>query len=372
MGSNRTGVGEYTYKLLDAVFAIDKSNQYFLFYNSDKDVSKNIPKWHQENVHYVYTRWPNKLLNLLLFLKLVQLDKLVYKKYSSILNLKSKINIWFSPNLNFTNLSKSIKHIQTIHDLSFEFLPECFTKKQLLWHKMLWPKKQCQKADIIIVPSENTKRDVVERFKIEDFLPAGEAGRFKILSPGVFTKISGETNKKQKYILFLGTLEPRKNVEVIIKAFARSELRTVGYELLIAGDTGWKSDKVLELINQTSGVKYLGFVDEKEKINLFQNASLFVFPSLYEGFGIPVLEAMANGVPVVVSNRSSLPEVVQNAGILVNPNNVEELANAIKLVLHSDNLRNIMIKKGQEVAKQFDWQKSAEIFLSILEYENRN
>src|SRR5690606_22951158 len=118
------------------LFGKSKENNYFLFYNSFKDVSKLLPKWEYKNVHFVATSFPNKILNLLLLFKLLKLDKLVKKKVGERLD---NIHYWFSPNLNFTNLSKEIKHILTIHDLSFEFLPHCFSKKMLLWHKLLNP-----------------------------------------------------------------------------------------------------------------------------------------------------------------------------------------------------------------------------------------
>ena len=359
MSSVRTGVGEYTCQLLDAVFKIDKTNQYFLFYNSSKDVSQYIPKWEQENVRYVATRWPNKLLNLLLFLKVLKLENLVIENCLKIKNLKLKINIWFSPNLNFTSLSKKTKLILTVHDLSFEFLPECFTLKQRLWHWFLRPKKQCHRADLILAPSENTADDIVSEYSVD---------RTKVRVVGHGHKLQITNYKlqiKDKYILYLGTLEPRKNVGVLIEAYKKlTNFKT--YKLTIAGDRGWKSDKIMRLIKNTAGVEYVGYVDAAKKAELYQNASLFVFPSLYEGFGLPVLEAMSAGAPVITSNRSSLPEVGGDAVYYVNPNNISELAEAMKTVLGDEKLRQAMIQKGLEQAKKFDWDKSAQMLLSLF------
>jgi len=411
MDEKRTGVGEYTFGLLDAVFKYtdsltaqagtdfkkdytDNKDQFFLFYNSNKNIQDNLPKWDYENVHYIGLNWPNKLLNLLLWLKLIRLDKLLLshleRNDERKRGMKSKdlmvrqekqwdpstplrfaqddvIDVWFSPNLNFTNLSKHVKHIQTIHDLSFEFFPECFTWKRRLWHWFLNPKKQCKRADIILTPSENTKRDVVERFKIEDL-------RLKILRPGLSIDRGYKTEDirqryglPEKYILFLGTLEPRKNVESIIKAYKMNyELGIRNYDLVIVGSSGWKNIELLKTIKETPGVKYIGYVDDEDKMELYKNASLFVFPSLYEGFGLPVLEAMACGVPVITSNRSSLTEVGQDAVYYVNPNNVSELASAIDLILKNSELKTRMTTGGLEVAKDFDWQKSAQEFLSVI------
>jgi glycosyltransferase involved in cell wall biosynthesis len=173
-----------------------------------------------------------------------------------------------------------------------------------------------------------------------------------------------------KYILYLGTLEPRKNVETLILAYKKIyDLGFKIYDLIIVGDRGWKSKSLIHLINSTPGVKYIGYVDEAKKSELYQNASLFVFPSLYEGFGLPVLEAMAHGVPVIASNRPSLPEVAGEAGYYINPCNIDELAQAMKRVLTNEELRQNMIQKGVDRARTFSWTKSAEEFVQILTSE---
>src|SRR3990167_10982597 len=159
--SSRTGVGEYTYELLHALFDIDSENQYFLFYNGFKDVSACIPKWNQKNVHGVCTRWPNKLFHASLqFLRWPKMDRIIEQKAGGTLDY------FFSPNICFHSVSKKCKHILTVHDLSFEIFPECFSLKRRLWHILLSPKKPCQKANRIIVPSENTKQDIVDMYGI--------------------------------------------------------------------------------------------------------------------------------------------------------------------------------------------------------------
>lgn len=166
----------------------------------------------------------------------------------------------------------------------------------------------------------------------------------------------------------MGTLEPRKNVEVLIDAYRKLYNSTTftTYNMVIAGDKGWKSDKLVALINNTPGVEYVGYVDETKKTELYQNAALFVFPSLYEGFGLPVLEAMAFGVPVIASNRPSLGEVCGNAAYYVNPNNVADLAGVMKLVLADDKLRQEMSWKGIVQAQKFNWEDSARLLLSLF------
>ena len=365
MDKQRTGVGEYTYGLLDAIFKIDKGNRYFLFYNSYKDVSEVLPKWDYPNVSYVWTRWPNKIFIVFLLFGLVKLDNLVIKN----------LDVWFAPNLNFASLTSKVKFILTVHDLSFEFLPDCYTLKQRLRHKLLRPKKQCKRAEVILTPSESTKRDVVAWYSVVE-------KKVLILRPGLSAttmqnadnrmQVREKYNLPEKFILFLGTIEPRKNVEAVVVAYKETcklaNLQTC--KLVIAGAKGWKNKEIFEMIANTPNVRYIDYVAEEDKPALYQMASLFVYPSLYEGFGLPVLEAMACGTPVITSNRSSLPEVGGDAVCYVNPANVAELAEAMERMLQDDELRimnyELRVERQREQVKRFDWNKSAEEFLSLV------
>lgn len=417
MTPNRTGVGEYTVELLNAIFNIDDKNQYYLFYNSSRDVSKHIPRWEKPNVHYVAMKWPNKLFNLSLkIFKYPKIDKSIIRNLK--LGLRN-LDYWFSPNLNFTALSNNIKHILTVHDLSFELFPEFFTLKQRLWHRLINPKKQCERADIILTPSENTKRDIVDYYKID-------ADKIKVLYPGVnchFDRDSrraeksldnrerdsstmlGMTEKErqvikkynlpEKFILFLGAIEPRKNIIALIEAFeiycqgvsspprggipfagqyapTRAQ-NIVPLQLIIAGAPGWKNKKIYDRANKSpvrDKIKFIGFVKPEEKPALTAAASLFVYPSFYEGFGFPVLEAMVADTPVIASNRASIPEITDSDAYLVNPNKPQEIAEGMKRLLNNKNLRDEQTKKTLLEAKKFDWKTTAEKWLQIVSSSN--
>ena len=387
MDSNRTGVGEYIYELLNALFHIDRVNQYFLFYNSNKDVSKNIPKWTQENIHYIKSNWPNKLFNLcLLVFNRPKIDKII----------NQNLDYFFSPNINFTALSrhgrgkvKKVKHILTIHDLSFEYFPDCFGWKRRLWHKILFPKYACKKADIILTPSESTRQDVMEKYKID-------GNKVKVIYPGLssifmppFAKatagllshiessaeicgneinesIKKKYNLPKKFILFLGTIEPRKNIIGIIKAFIKNQNFFPDYKLVIAGAKGWEYKPIMDMIQKQNKVQYVGYVEAKDKPILYSLADLFVYSSLYEGFGFPVLEAMSVGTPVIASHRSSMPEVTEGSAYLVNPNIISEIAEGIKLLLTDQKAAEFLKAKGRERARNFTWEKAAREFLDVL------
>ncbi len=386
MSSTRAGVGEYTYELLDAIFKIDKTNKYFLFYNSYSDVSSNIPKWSQDNVHYVSTKWPNKLFNMAVKLfNFPKVDKILRKSLLRTLHSpSSNLDYFFSPNFNFTSLPTNTKSVLTVHDLSFEFFPEFFSTKRRLWHWAINPKKQCEQAAIIITPSENTKRDIVDIYNIP-------AGKIKVIYPGVnchLEFISGsfpapreipkqvrdDIQKKYdlpgKFILFLGTVEPRKNITGLIEAFEQCySLLPTAYSLIIAGHTGWNDQNIFKAVQKSPAkdrIHFIGSIKETDKHILYSLASLFVYPSFYEGFGFPVVEAMSCGTPVITSNRSSLPEVTASAAYLVNPNRPSELAKAIIDMLTNETLRENFKKLGLEQAQKFSWTKSAQEFMGLL------
>lgn len=368
MSPIRTGVGEYTYGLLNAIFEIDKVNQYFLFYNSHADVAKFIPKWEQNNVHFVQTKWPNKLFNFSLRLfKRPRLDKLMAKIS------KQNIDVFYSPNINFTSLAEKTKSILTIHDLSFEFFPEFYSLKQRLWHKIINAKKQCEQASVILTPSENTKKDIMKKYaiageKIKALYPGLDAG-FNT-SANVAPNIKQKYNLPEKFILFLGTLEPRKNIIGLIEAFEKSFSKLSSpYSLVIAGTKGWRSKYIFQRIESSpikNQIKFIDYVDPADKPALYKAADLFVFPSFYEGFGFPVIEAMASGTPVITSNRSSLPEITEGAAFLINSSDTNAISEAMIKILNSANLKTYFKNKDLTQAAKFNWTTTAKNWLNTV------
>ncbi|MFH1789957.1 MAG: glycosyltransferase family 1 protein [bacterium] len=377
MTPHRTGVGQYAFELLDALLQIDNDNNYFLFGNSAKDSLVNIPPWNLPNVHYVLSRWPNKLFNA--SIKLSQrpkIDEIIRKK------TKQKIDLFISPNLNFIALNPNVKKVLVIHDLSFLFFPDFFRFKQRLWHWAINAKKSCQTADLIITPSISTKNDIIKHLKINE-------EKIKAIYPGISKKFL-ETSQnmainnaqdefekivKQKYglpdrfLLFLGTIEPRKNISALVKAFEMCAGNIPSdIHLVIAGAPGWKNKKIFSTIKKSKSfgrIKFVGHVDEADKPTLYSLSSIFIYPSVYEGFGFPILEAMATKVPVITSNRSSLPEVAGDAAYFVNPNRPTLIMEGIKRVLNSSPLRNQLISQGTEQEKKFRWSNFAK---QLLDY----
>lgn len=363
-GKERSGVGEYTAELIKAILAVDQTNEYFLFHNAYK---KSLDReFTGQKVNYIQTELPNKLFNAsTLLFKRPHIDRLYSKN----------LDIFFSPNLNFTALNAHVKHILTIHDISFSLFPEHLTLKQRLWHRLVQPKKQCQNAQRIITPSENTRRDLITHFGIRP-------EKISVIYPGYTTPNSAfaheittssstsPNNTKRPYILFLGTTEPRKNILALLRGYeaAYPDLPTP-YDLVIAGAAGWKQEGLSAAIAASplnQHIKLLGYIDPADKAALIKQAAVFVYPSWYEGFGFPVLEALAAGTPVISSNRSSLLEVADDACYLIQPHHPLEIRNGLKTLIINRSYREEKIKKGLLQAQKFTWQKAAEQWLSIL------
>lgn len=369
MNPNYSGVAQYTYNLLSNLFKLDQQNHYKLFYNSSQDIASNLPKFEHPNVEYYGFKYPNKLLNsAFLFLNYPEIEKMI-----------NGTDLFFIPNPNFCALTGQAQKILTIHDLSFELYPQFFSIKQRLWHKFIKPKNLTENSAKIIAVSQNTKNDLINLYQLP---PA----KIKVIYSGVdhdvyqpidktqpkFNQIITKYNLPARFILYLGTIEPRKNIEGIIEAFnlvkaQNQDLKDL--ELIIAGGNGWKSKHVFytaKISPFTEQIKFIDYVPESHKPFLYNLAELFIFPSLYEGFGLPVLEAQACGTPVITSLNSAFPEIVADSAIMVNPDNLTEISQAMNQILSNPELKQSLITKGLANSARFTWTKCAQETLDYL------
>ena len=369
MNPNYSGVAQYTYNLLDHLFKIDKQNHYKLFYNSSQNISGNLPKFDYPNVEFYGFKYPNKLLNAaFLFLNYPEIEQLV-----------KGCDLFFVPNPNFCALNKRTNKVITVHDLSFELYPQFFSLKQRLWHKAIKPRQLITTSLKIIADSDNTKNDLIKLYGIEP-------KKIKVIYPGInhdvykildqndfkFQQIKEKYQLPENFIFYLGTIEPRKNIEGIIEAFNLAKTQnpdSADLHLVIAGDIGWKYKHVFTTADKSSfadQIHFIGYVPENHKAYLYNLAQLFLFPSFYEGFGLPVLEAQACGLPVITSLNSSFPEVVADSAILVNPDNLTEISRAIIQILTIPELKQSLIQKGLTNAQRFSWRQCAQETLDCL------
>ncbi len=258
------------------------------------------------------------------------------------------------------------KSVVTIHDLGWKFYPESFTwfmRNFLDWSTGFAAKN----ASKIIAVSESTRRDLIRFYKID---PAKVSVVHHGYEPDSKFQIpNSKLDLPDKYVLFLSTLQPRKNLEGLIDAFRRlkDEHPELPHKLVVAGRPGWKFKAILNKIQANSDIViYLNHVSDAERFALVKRAELLVLPSFYEGFGMQILEAFAQGAPVAVSGASSMPEVAGEAAVYFNPGNINEIAAAIKSILLDKSLADNLREKGFRRLKDFSWEKCAEETLKLL------
>jgi glycosyltransferase involved in cell wall biosynthesis len=271
--------------------------------------------------------------------------------------------------------SKKIKTVVTIHDLAFKFFPDHFPKKDLR-RLNFFTDYAIKHSDKIIAISNSTKNDLLKIYskinsdKIKVIYHGYDKELFhENISPEEIKKTSTKYKiQDTRYIIFVGTIQPRKNIEGLLKAFEilRKKEKYKDLGLVIAGCAGWLAKNIVEKIRKTPGALMTGKFETKDLPAFISGAEVFVLPSLYEGFGLPVLEAMACGTPVVAADNSSLSEIVADAGLLFDPNSGEKLANVLLEILENDKLRNSLREKGLERAKKFSWEKCAQETLKWL------
>tara|TARA_E500000318_G_C3555662_1_gene210962 strand:+ start:973 stop:2067 length:1095 start_codon:yes stop_codon:yes gene_type:complete len=266
---------------------------------------------------------------------------------------------------------KGVKYVVTIHDLVWKRCPDTMPLLRRLAERFFFP-FAVQNADVILAVSQSTADDIIRYFP-------SHAAKVKV-SPlaGMLEdqkNISVSFSSDQKYILFVGTIEPRKNIEKMLTAYADLPLNLKKkYTLCIVGSTGWgkiKLDDIAAELGISSYVEWKSAVNDQELVRLYKNGYCLLFPSLYEGFGLPIIEAQNFGVPVITSNTSSMPEVVGDGGILVDPNSVSSIKNALRSLLENVELRDSLSQKARNNSLRFSWARTCQSTCEAF-YESLN
>ncbi|KKS98598.1 MAG: group 1 glycosyl transferase [Candidatus Gottesmanbacteria bacterium GW2011_GWA2_43_14] len=268
-----------------------------------------------------------------------------------------------------------IKTVVSVMDLSYLHFPETFLRKDL-WQLKNWTDYSVAAAAKVITISKSSKADILKHYDIPE-------DKVEVVYPGINRRLFNDKKAKGEaefirrryqlrgdYLLYVGTVQPRKNLDRLLNAFSRLYRRRPDLQLVIAGKKGWLYGEFLRKMD-AEGIKkklvFTGFVADADLPALYRQAKALVQPSLYEGFGIPVVEAMACGIPVAVSNTSSLPEVAAGAGLLFDPASTDDLARALETACYNEKVRLSLIRKGKERAAAFSWEKSSRKLLNILE-----
>jgi glycosyltransferase involved in cell wall biosynthesis len=261
------------------------------------------------------------------------------------------------------------RSVVTVHDLGYLYFPEAHPPRQR-WYLDRSTRWHARAAAHLLADSAATKHDLVEKYhanpdKITVAYPGLDSSIKRVDDPNEIARVKAKYHIDGDYLLYLGTIQPRKNLQRLIAAFFQLPRETSNLQLLIAGKPGWYSEQLLQ--HASDRVKFIGYVDAADKNALLSGARAFVFPSLYEGFGFPVLEALACGVPVLCSKTSSLPEVAGDAAVLVNPLDVDDIARGLLEITMNEDLRRTLIDRGSQQAQQFTWQACADAVLSVFE-----
>lgn len=288
--------------------------------------------------------------------------------------LTGPVDIYHSPDFVMPPV-RAAKSILTVHDLAFLLYPECADARLRAYLERTVP-RSVQRADYVVADSENTRNDVIcllgmpaDRVTV---VPGGVDPSFKPVTDPARIAAFRQTiglDETTPYILFVGVIEPRKNLVGLIEAFdLLKSRRQLPHKLVVVGRRGWLSDGTMQRADRSpyrNDIVFPGFIPEGELATLYSAAESFAFPSHYEGFGLPVLEAMACGTPVVASRASSLPEVVGDAGMQVDPDDTERLASALELLALNPEMRTDFSARGLERAATFTWEAAADIMVDV-------
>jgi len=373
---NRTGVGEYTYNLVHALAKVDKVNSYmlypFFYYVIKPDFKEaDLPDKDNFTVRDLLPSYPG------LFKRLFRLaGGSLFKE-----EMLGDVDIVHSTTFcapRFKDQKKRL--IVTIYDLTVITHPECHQRLNIM-HCKKGIEDAVKYADAIIAISEHTKKDLINIAGAPEELVtvtplAPDPDLKPITDKKALNKVRQRYKLPENYILFLGSLEPRKNVATLIKAYAGlPEGLKQKHHLVIAGAKGWLNSPVHDTLKELGLMErttFTGYVDRCDLSALYSMARCFVYPSLYEGFGLPVLEAMACGTPVITSNTSSMPEVSGTAARLIDPLDAGQLSATLEETLDSKTIREEMRKKGFIQVKKFSWELCAAETLEVYKkvYEN--
>jgi len=334
----RTGTESYSYELITHLLALPEAKKH---------------EW------ILYTKFPisNFQFPINFQISIINMPRLWTQVGLAYKTWVDNLDVLWVPAHTLPVLAKpGLRKVVTIHGIEYEWLP-AYENLLQRWYLPLSTKFACWAANKIIAVSKFTKNQLIERL-------GADPNKISVVYEGTnYVEPERSTKIRERYILFIGTVQPRKNLVRLIEAFCK--LKIENCKLVLAGKLGWNYQEVVDAA-KNKNVEITGFVSDQRRNELLKNALCYVQPSITEGFGLPVLEAMHAGIPVVSSKGGALAEIVGDAGLLFDPYNIQEISHSLSLVIHSHSLRKELISKGKERVKDFSWEKAAEQTYNIL------
>ncbi len=370
ISTKKAGIGNYVFHLVKGLADLDQSNHYYVFcgthWRREKRENMSLFGTAPQNFTFSMPRIPSNYFKLLMNVAANTTGKILFRG----------IDLYHeTDNVPFP-APRRVKVVNTIHDLSRFLLPQIveFDAKKMVdyWNRN---KKAMTEVDRIITVSNHSKRDICEYLRVPEekvtVVYNGISNLYRPLKPEILIKELQRLGLRDPYILYAGTITPKKNVGGLLRAYSLlSERRRDIPPLFLVGSKGWGSGPILKLIEElkiSKQVNYMGYVSDRDLAVIYNGASIFMYPSFYEGFGFPPLEAMACGCPTIVSNVSSLPEVVGDAAELVDPKDHEEIACSIEKLLSDKAKQETMRQKGMARAQMFSWDDTVRKTLKLYE-----
>lgn len=355
--TKRMGVGEYAFQLLHRFAKVDRSDLRFVIYLKDNP----LPHMPDRHKHWQY--------------RVLRPEKL-WTQWRLPLDLywhHPKPDVFFTPT-HYAPRFSPVPTVMSIMDLSYLYFPELFNKGDL-YKLRNWTEYSVKQATKILTISNASRNDIIKEYKVPeaDVVTTHLGIKEPVsLEPHVYSmnELKAKYGIADNYFLFVGTLQPRKNIVRLIEAFAKVHKKDHNLQLVIVGRRGWMYEEILEAPEKygvTDAVKFLENIGDDELPMFYKNAIAYVLPSLYEGFGLPVLEAMQYDCPVITSKISSLPEAGGDAALYVNPKDASDIAEKMEKLLNHEAARKELIAKGREQVKKFSWDKTAKETLAVLE-----
>jgi glycosyltransferase involved in cell wall biosynthesis len=354
----QAGIGQYTLRLVEALAQVDRENEYVLLQShKDRSILVREPNFRR---HAMWTPPHHRFEQLALSLELAPV----------------KVDVLHQPDF-IPPWRRRCPAVVTIHDLGFLRYPETLTEASKRYYGQIY--RAVKSAEQIIAVSECTKADLVRltsapENKVTVIYEAAGPQFHPIQDRSALKDARARYGIVGDFILFVGTIEPRKNLSALVRAYAylikeKARGQTLP-KLIIAGRRGWLFEEVFSLVEELDlgyVIRFIGGVPAGDLPYLYNAALLFVYPSLYEGFGLPLLEAMSCGTPAVASDRSSLPEIAGDAALLVPPEDPEKMAQAIWQALTDDELRRELRQKGLAQAQGFSWERTARQTIQVYQ-----